>query len=505
MKKLFAILLSIITGIGGHFINRRWDRAILFLMLALTWAIGTIAYSFLSIIWYPETPYKLDYNFTILLSGIGALWLLSILITIYDAINVKEEVLHRWTISGGISATLSTLLSASLLFYCFTLGYAQYTRDYSDYTAPIESKVTFGASNYFTEYIYFGRIEQIDNLPSPPSGGAYISGRFMYKDKPAVGVTLTVLLNGKYESEVVETDDNGEFHVRVPEGEWYISLLKTQSWKNKPVGKNQFIVVTGNEPLLEGNGSYHSQSWSNRGKGKRIMATEQANSDSFTLTIRDNMALYWPNEESQSERIDVEDAVISWEQFEGATQYLVGISHIEEKNGGWSSWVISTRRTNQKTKIPLTQFRTIPTKKTDLEYAVTVHAFDKEGKYLSESLRFGDNRRFKLPEGIEIVNDVSASIKNKSFAFNDTELQELSENSDRLDAIDILIADNLLDEAESLIGKIQGKSEDGRLDAVKGYLAAKRGECEIANQLFDEALKQGGQSCIPARYREACK
>ena len=40
MRKVLTIVLAVISGIGGHFVNRRWDRAVLFFSLFFFWVIG---------------------------------------------------------------------------------------------------------------------------------------------------------------------------------------------------------------------------------------------------------------------------------------------------------------------------------------------------------------------------------------------------------------------------------------------------------------------------------
>ena len=82
--------------------------------------------------------------------------------------------------------------------------------------------------------------------------------------------------------------------------------------------------------------------------------------------------------------------------------------------------------------------------------------------------------------------------------------RNIYDNESRLAATETLIANDMLAEAESLLDKVTEPDEGGQLFALRGYIAAKRGQCDTAESFFSEAQTAGGKSCVPDRYRVAC-
>lgn len=67
-----------------------------------------------------------------------------------------------------------------------------------------------------------------------------------------------------------------------------------------------------------------------------------------------------------------------------------------------------------------------------------------------------------------------------------------------------LLDNRLVAEAEKVVALITENSRAGKIDALKGYILAIKGNCGQANLLFDAALKKGGESCLPRKYRQNC-
>ena len=69
-------------------------------------------------------------------------------------------------------------------------------------------------------------------LTAVPAGQGYLRGQVLYEGKPAPGVTLTLTLNGKYESDPLTTDDNGVFTARLRSGDRFARIFR---WRRGPI------------------------------------------------------------------------------------------------------------------------------------------------------------------------------------------------------------------------------------------------------------------------------
>jgi predicted negative regulator of RcsB-dependent stress response len=77
-------------------------------------------------------------------------------------------------------------------------------------------------------------------------------------------------------------------------------------------------------------------------------------------------------------------------------------------------------------------------------------------------------------------------------------------NDRRLEAAEVLLKEDLFDEAEKVLATVNGDVDSNRQSAISGYLLAKRGRCEEANQLFAKVECETGDTCVPDSYRAAC-
>ena len=84
-------------------------------------------------------------------------------------------------------------------------------------------------------------------------------------------------------------------------------------------------------------------------------------------------------------------------------------------------------------------------------------------------------------------------------------MKTISLNKQRANAVSILIDDNLLHEAESLLNLIDSKFSQGKKEVLAGYILALQGECNKSNEMFDRALVINPNVCIPDSYRKICK
>ena len=75
--------------------------------------------------------------------------------------------------------------------------------------------------------IYWGGMPgRIGRLKPLPDGKAILKGRFLYGEKPASGIKFRMALNGKYRTQFIRSDDNGEFSISLPPGTWYLNNLQ---------------------------------------------------------------------------------------------------------------------------------------------------------------------------------------------------------------------------------------------------------------------------------------
>lgn len=126
------ILASILTGIGGHYLNKRWDKALLFMfLLILGWVSASVYvyFSFQNMAGSPEEMGNLAQSASqksaiISLTIIAFVWLVSNIVTIIDSRNNIQPNMHTWSKSGIMVAVLSSLLS---LFLILSTGFASYT------------------------------------------------------------------------------------------------------------------------------------------------------------------------------------------------------------------------------------------------------------------------------------------------------------------------------------------------------------------------------------------
>ena len=83
-------------------------------------------------------------------------------------------------------------------------------------------------------------------------------------------------------------------------------------------------------------------------------------------------------------------------------------------------------------------------------------------------------------------------------------MKAISLNKQRANAVSVLIDDNLLHEAESLLNLIDSKYSQGKKEVLAGYILALQGECDKSNEMFDRALIINPIVCVPDSYRKIC-
>lgn len=504
-RRALAVALSALTLVGGHFYNRRWDRAVLFFVAFVLWGLGV----------YASLTFQMNrlmdatggaaffdvFQGHVTAFGVGSLllWLASLIVAFVDGGRTAEAPLARWTGSGVAAAVgLSIVSSLALALAAATSGTVRVGHEpYETKAAPEPVR---HAPRHFSHYVYLGRSTPSGSqAPAPPAGDGYLRGRFVFEDRPAAGVELTLTLNGKYETGRLTTDENGEFTVRVPSGDWFVNMLVTHAWSEKPE-EGEYMIVTGHEPKLVGD-DWNEHHWLER-DGIRVEVGGQPKEPQLTFTIRRRVSVNWPGPGTQATRTSVDQGVVTWEPYPGADAYLVRITELEREGRSTTFHGVAAKKVAGDTRFPLARLQALPSREGEKEYQVSVSAFAKDGSLLSESNNRLDGRLFVLADAKQFLRD-SDRIPG-SDAFSARELEEAHDNNRRIEAVAVLLKDGLVGEAERLLGKVKGKTDPGKKAAVTGYLMASRGRCAEAKRLFAQALSEGGRTCVPQHYRAGC-
>lgn len=437
-------------------------------------------------------------HWTIGAVGTVVLWGLSLFTALLDTRRSTATFVDRWTISGLVGAVGFSLLATAALFVEFSLFGAFGGVEVDGDETPVNTARRAPANFY--RYVQLGHYQGAKEPTPAPTGDSYLTGRFEFEGKPADGVQLSLVLNGKYETAKVTTDADGEFHVRLPRGEWYVSRVITHEWQESPPADGDFVLVTGHEPKLV-EGRYDDNYWL-QSKGIPVQVGDRPPQPQLRFTIRNGVALRWPDADAQGTETTVDDGVIVWDPYAGANTYLVRIVEIEREGRTTSYHEVATRPVVGATNFPLKQLQVLPSADAKKEYEVSVVAFDEAGNLLSQSERFGGGS-FVLSDGKQLVREPERMPGSEHF--DPKELQQVHDNNRRIEAAAVLLKDGLDKDAERLLGKIQGKVDPGKQAAVTGYLMAVRGRCAEANRLFAQAQAAAGAGCVPDYYRAGCK
>ena len=498
-QRLPAVLLTTFTGVGGHFLNQRWDRALLFIGLFGFLMFLGFAVPLLSFYLNLTGPWVFA-TFIASVLGTGLLWLVSLAVTWHESSLQRLAPPLRWTFSARLGATLVSLLVTAMLAYAgmqsslslFAAKSFLSTGSDLDTDGSLSQR---GGTNFWQYLMLGGLSDSPDGLPAPPSGSGILAGKFVYEGKPAAGVTLTLSLNGKYRATGLTTDAQGQFTLKLAPGEWHINHVQTKSWDERP-DEGEFILLSGTEARLQGND--YDRYASLKSAGLKVMAGEAPPAEPPTFTIRRRVALQWPGKGDKRVEVTHKTGMIRWQAYPQATDYVVRIARVERQARGASYIQAVTRRVSARTELALSDLRAVPGTASGQEYQVTVEAFASDGSFLSESESHWESQSFTLKDVKMLADDSLASVSSAS------NLGEALQNRKRLDAVQVLIEEGLLAEAEKSLAKVRGATTPGTKDALTGYLRARQGRCAEATKLFDQAVATAGKTCVPASWR-TCK
>lgn len=510
---LTKIIATLLTGTGGHFLNKRWDKAILFIcFFILPWLLSRLLMYAVTrnvLATAEQIKYTGKIAGIVSVTGILFIWLLSLIVTIVDAYKNDETKSVKWSISGIAGALLACILSSifiySVLDTSFRLFKETSSRTRSSAPQYVASTKNLPVKNFYEHKSFGGEPDIPYNLPKPPNGDSVLRGKFIYQNKHAENVLFSIVLNSKYRVNDIVTNAAGEFILDLPPGVWTINSVLLESWADKPTG-NRFTIYSGRENKLSGNKyTRHSDS---HGNGLTVDICEKPNKLHAILTISKDISLIWPDPEQKGLPASITNT-IEWEKYPGANKYYVEIKRIKREGQTAYYETITSSLIHKDTSLTLKKIAHAKTKgKKDIEYAADIFAFSKDGILIAE---FSDS----LHGGTFILSDCHVLIEDDIKAMlppnTGKDLEEVERilnaveiNKKRALIAEILIRDNMLNAARELLYLVDSEYLNGRKEALTGYIHAMDGDCSQASIMFDKAREINSEACIAEEYKADC-
>lgn len=513
---ILKLLAAIVTGIGGHYLNRRWDKAIFFLGLFILYLTGLYLYMIYALQHITATADNIATEFEqttdlVLRAAVGGtfvLWLASVAVTLRDNRRKIAPTFEKWTPYALIGATITCLMAMAILAYS-ALSFNSLTNGRRVVQTPANGEnVDFDVTSHnFFEYLYLGDVpENSYSLPAPPQGKGVLKGHFIYQGEPAAGITLTVFLNSEYRVKSLVTDERGEFSIPLPPGHWTINAIQTEGWQGKPEG-NKFSLYYGGEEKLTG--THYQRHGFFPKEGFPVEVTSATDIVHIDIIINPDIKLLWPDPDRERTSATIADT-IRWETYPGAARFYLEINHLtRERNSTTYTPVTARILPGNVTTLPLAELKHVPTDaKNPNEYAATVYAFATDGTLIGEFSETFEGGTFLL-EGQRLLEDeIADMLTSGAIADSDRAQQEVTAidlNRHRTDAVEVLLDERLLDEAQALLQLVESGYAQGRKELLAGYLSARRGDCATAAQHFEDARRAKPDICIPNDYHVNCR
>ncbi|MEJ2693965.1 MAG: hypothetical protein P8166_13190 [Candidatus Thiodiazotropha sp.] len=520
MRKLSAFTLSLLTVVGGHILNRRTDKALLFFSLLLVVSIlNLFLYPLLSFKGWIE-PLADIAGFQQLLpvsiaTSLGVVAITSAFISYLDAGTPREgSTLTLPAIIGGALSVLVVLpLSGYMASYALfslklnsqigdseTLSKGESRASTTSGSGRIASLGGSGA-HFWHDVRYSYEWTPEEKLMPLPKGDAYLSGRIDYRGKPAAGVTLTGVFNNQFVSDEVTSDDEGMFTFRLAAGDWRLSRIHTTAWSNKPAGTTFTLIGSAQSQLTEK--LYHEGP--EYGSDGLILSAkpEPQPGPILVITIRDSITLDWPSQEGIAANLS--DDSITWHPVTDAATYQLQLHQIEREGSTTTYYPVYWINTDA-TSLPLGQIQTTsaPEGKVN-EYQVVVHAFDELGRLLTSSPAHYPMRSFEI-EGRQVPSmQRFPSLRSDTPAITEQEIEQMQEEEKLIDAAMVLAKADMPAAARELMGKIETNHMEQRQDTLEGLVLTAEGQCDAARRHFESINLKWERDCLPDFYEQRCQ
>ncbi len=267
-------------------------------------------------------------------------------------------------------------------------------------TSGESSHEMISETNSFWESLFWGAKwgENMNRLKPPPEGKGYLTGRFIYNNRPVKGIRFRLFLNSKFKTASMTTDDNGAFAVMLPEGVWYVNMIQCEGWANKPDG--EFIILSGDEPRM-GNKSPQDLFYHFDEKGREVNVTDKKpRTELIALTIKPRIIMKWPKDIIANQQASIAASSIQWEPYPSAATYYLEIYRVTREGRTTTFSPIMYRKISGSNSLPLKDLPNAKGSETG-EYGVIVKAYDKAGIFIGESPRL--SATFSISGGRNLV------------------------------------------------------------------------------------------------------
>ncbi|MEJ2453687.1 MAG: hypothetical protein P8103_05965 [Candidatus Thiodiazotropha sp.] len=520
MRRLSAFVLSLLTVVGGHILNRRPDKALLFFSLLLLFAL-------LSFFIYPllalaaglipalrQVSY-LDLMPILVVASLAFVTLLSAYVSYLDAGKpARETAVTASAIAGGVLSLLISLIVVGYMATFVSINIklnervdASDSRVDDDESLPTIRSDDSGLDRLYASNSHFWHnlrysFEWIseEGLSPLPQGESYLAGRVRYNNAPAAGVTLVGIFNDRFRSDEITTDSDGEFVFRVPAGEWRLNRINTTEWSNKPADKSFTVVGSANSTLSED--FYHEgPDWGV--EGLVLTANSEPVVDArLEIAIRDSITLDWPDRTNLP--ADLTDDSIRWRAVAAASRYQIMLQHVT-RAGATTTYTPVYWKNTEATALPLAEIQTTKAAGEAVnEYQVVVRAFDEAGHLLTATPEHFAIRSIAL-EGRQIPSfQTFPALQADTPAFSEQEIEQMQEERKLIDAAMVLAEADMPAAARELIAKRPSNHLEERGDTLEGLILTAEGRCEEARLHFESTNRKWNRECLPEFYQSRC-
>ena len=519
-KKIIPAILNLFTLVGGHLYNKRYDRIVVFttvLMVAYmaSWYVVSL---FLDRMFQEGMEQNGFHNINWLyvgqLVGLVLLLIISAVTGYVDGAKTQQPLtgVNKWIslVAGMALAGFATFLIGTHIFLVSSLSITvpENVADAEQGKSSTSStRYRFSSDTFFLNGTRFKRYDASfsdQNLPDPPAGTTAITGEFQLDGKPIPHISFDMVLDGQYRAKHIQTNANGRFTIPIKPGTWHIDYLQITAWDNKP-RKRKLALISGREGKLKGT-QFEEHRFLGFNEGLPVQVTAGGEqTPPLVFPIRDKLKLLQPDVGTTKQKASTDNFKIRWQDYPGAKHYLVKLSELSREDNAVTYHPAARKKVTDATKLALADLKTMPHDGEPLEYQVQVFAFDENNNYLSESNNYFDESTIILTDGKKIIDADATKMFGDTQSFNAEDYEQMRKNNKRLDAVKILIQDKLYPEAQTLLEKVQGKTEPGAKDAITAYLLAEQNQCEQAKNYYEKAKQASPSGCVPDCYMKNCR
>ncbi|MEW8525649.1 MAG: hypothetical protein AB2552_21660 [Candidatus Thiodiazotropha endolucinida] len=520
MRNFLAFFLSLVTIVGGHILNRRNDKALLFFSLFfVTSLLNVFFYPLLSLTAGLSQVDGSMYHPRLLpisiITSLGLIAFISAVVSYLDASIPSEDS------TTTLSAKFGGVLSALIIF--LVVGYmgmyvsinltvndrlSEITAQKADENQPTLKSNRRWVNRTLDPETHFWHNVRYDfewtpeeGLSPLPIGDAYLSGHIHYNGVPAAGVTLIGIFNGKFISDEITSDAEGKFNFKVPAGEWQLNRINTKVWSNIPAGRSLNVVGKVNSTLSED--LYHDgPEYGSDGLILTASTTPHLEAN-LEIVIRDNITIDWPNQAIMPAILN--DDSITWNPVTGASNYQVQLQHIE-REGTTTTYSPVYWLNTKTTTLPLEQIKTTRTAEDNTnEYQVVVYAFDEAGRLLTSSPIHHPSHSLAIRNRQIPSMQTFPWLNSDASAITEEDMEQIQEEEKLIDAAMVLAESDMPAAARELIAKLTSNHQEKRMDTLEGLILTSEGQCEAARLHFESISKKWERDCMPDFYKNRCK